>query len=89
MERLCFAAMGAVVVVGLAVALGLLIRTIGGLDNLLTKALAFVGLAGVPISIALWAIKVPNRARFAPLRRSIYRLSARERTCRGDCVGRR
>lgn len=61
MERLCFAAMGIVVVVGLAVALGLMIEAIGGVDDLLTKALAFVGLAGVPISIVLWAMKVKTQ----------------------------
>lgn len=66
MERLCFAAMGAVIVVGLAVALGLIIEATGGLDNVLTKALAFVGLAAVPISIVLWTIKVKTQDDICP-----------------------
>ncbi|CAM9288617.1 unnamed protein product [Ectocarpus sp. 8 AP-2014] len=57
MERLCFAAVGALIVIGFAVALRLIIEAIGGLDSLLAKALAFVGLAGVPISVVLLTIK--------------------------------
>lgn len=72
-EGWCLAALATVVVAGFAVAIGLAIEAIGSIDDLLTKALASVGLAGVPLSFILWAIKVrcSLRARSFRLKRMV------------------